>query len=494
MYMRFHRFTAVAQTALMWIILCFPPTVGIVSAEMLIEGATLTQLTTDSKSQAWSWAYRGNRIAYLCLVSDTQAQLRTMNADGTDDRAASPIGNPFFVEWNWGGDKLAYEFSNYRKKDSPAEVRVYDISSGTSKVVSRTYTFGALSTSRQFEGTLPGMSGPRGNGPFWSPDDKKVAYTVRTLGGSEEVWVADANTGWLDRALSTRRFVGRQRWSFELPHRLVVLVDASGGNDVATIDIASSRLTLLTDVGLSRVRNQAPKWSPTSEWIAYISDEEMRDEEQHTGRSDVWIVRPDGSERRNLTRASSKVLHNQLQILDLSWSWDGKWIQALGNRFDLQGRAISSIFLISPRRYRDVVQTSYPETTGELERAFASVWAYDSTKFAFLSTRNRIRDWTSDPEFENTRTVLRIYDLKTKSLHDVLEFTEEIDDRQLTGQFSWSPDGRSILLTIEHITSVVEGITHPDVYRLDLPDFMVAREAAFYRGPPVGAGSPQSPH
>ncbi len=40
-------------------------------------------------------------------------------------------------------------------------------------------------------------------------------------------------------------------------------------------------------------RNSAPDWSPDGRWITW--------ERWYGGRFDVWIMRPDGSGKRNLT-------------------------------------------------------------------------------------------------------------------------------------------------------------------------------------------------
>jgi type II secretory pathway component GspD/PulD (secretin) len=57
---------------------------------------------------------------------------------------------------------------------------------------------------------------------------------------------------------------------------------------------------------------------------------------------------------------------------------------------------------------------------------------------------------------------------------------------------SWSPDGRSMVLTIADIVSIVSGgedVRRPDVYRLDLPDRLIDASAAQHEGPPMGRDS-----
>ena len=494
--------------------LCLVVSPGATFAESIIDGAQLVQLTKNGKSRAWSWAWRGDRIAYLLDISNTQSQLRIMNSDGSDDRDVSPVGNPFFAEWSWNGDRLSYEFANQRERGSQGGVFIYDDAADKSIVVSQSYNFGSLfgffrgssgrsggrsgGRSRRSGGSSggqnqfrPGLSsGPSGNGPYWSADDNYVAFSVRGSGSNNEVWVVDSATGEYNRILSTRGEVSQQRWSPGIPGELSLTVSAGDGRDIATTDLEGKSLTLLTNIGSDSIRNRSPRWSPTGEWISFVSDMEMTEQEQERGRSDIWLARPDGSGMRNLTNASTNVTEEQLQFFDTQWSWDGKWMRVVGNRFDRQGRSILSTWLMQPSGESELILTSDPETTGEIERAFAAVWSNDSTKLALTATRNRVRNWANDPEFEDSRSVLLLYDVETKQMHELLEFSQDADHKRMTGRVTWSPDSKSMVLSIEKVISEDEGITQPDVYRLDLPSSLVSPKAARFDGPPFGRKMP----
>ena len=84
-------------------------------AEELMDGAQLIALTDDGKSRAMSWAWHAERIAYLREISDTQNQLRIINADGSGDQQVSQIGNPFFVEWSGGSHRRWSLFLSQRE-------------------------------------------------------------------------------------------------------------------------------------------------------------------------------------------------------------------------------------------------------------------------------------------------------------------------------------------------------------------------------------------
>jgi len=106
-----------------------------------------------------------------------------------------------------------------------------------------------------------------------------------------------------------------------------------------------------------------------------------------------------------------------------------------------------------------------------------------------------VRNWGEDVSLERPRTVLRLYDMKKRKVEDLLVLDEELDRKEIPGggdrddsivNISWSPDNRSILLTIADIVSKADDILQPDVYRLDLPDRFVDASYVLHNGPPMG--------
>ncbi len=69
--------------------------------------------------------------------------------------------------------------------------------------------------------------------------------------------------------------------------------------------------------GFPKVRMWMPRWSPNGEWLAFIS--------QEAGHDHLWMVRPDGSEARQVTQ-------EPLDISDIDWAPDGSSIAATLNR------------------------------------------------------------------------------------------------------------------------------------------------------------------
>ena len=87
-----------------------------------------------------------------------------------------------------------------------------------------------------------------------------------------------------------------------------------------------------------------------------------------------------------------------------------------------------------------------------------------------------------------------LYDLEKDEFYDLLEYDEKLDRRKILAEsdpeemqdISWSPDNRSILLTLASIVSRAENIRQPDIYRLDLPERFISSSASRHLGPPIG--------
>jgi Tol biopolymer transport system component len=457
---------------------------AVVRAEFIADGVKLIRLTDDGKSRAVSWAFHGGLIAFVREETSTQKQLMIMKADGTAEEAVTPVGNPFFAQWSWAGKKLSYEFSNSVDGQSQGGVFIYDVLTKKSLSISAPYPQDAIDPD---------------DGPFFSADDKYVVYKVRPgAARKRQLWVADTQSGKNWRLLAERGQGKEQRWSPSAPQKISLQIEASNGQfDIATVSPDGKDFVLLTDIGAQSIDTDEPRWSPSGEWVGFSSDVDMTQTERDSGRSDCWVARPDGSEAKNLTNATSAATEEQLEIDEIFWSWDGRWILAEGERFDNQGEDISTVYLIDPvNGGYQLIMTSYPRKTGEIEFFQSIKWSYDSTKILFLTHRYTVRNWGPEPQYESPRWVLSIYDFPAKRVDEILVYDEQLDRKEIIGELdrdeiedvSWSPDSRSVLLTIATIVSKDDDISKPDIYRLDLPKRFIDASAAQHIGPPIGRG------
>ena len=451
-------------------------------AEIIADGVKLTALTDDGRSKAVAWAWHGDLVCFIrSIPGSNQNQLFIMKSDGSGKQAVTPIGSTFFAEWSWGGAKLSYIFSNANDDESQGCAYIYDLAAARTYPISTPYLRKALDGDE---------------GPIWSADDRYLAYKAKPGDAQlRQVWVYDTQSNEMRRILSDFVEVQEAHWNCRTPDRLCVRIKAPNGWDLATVNPDGTEMTRLTDVGAESLEPDGVTWSPVEECIAFLYGKDMTQQERELERADCWLINSDGKEARNLTTATSAATENQLAIDDLYWSWDGQWIMANGKRFDNQGNEIETLYLINRSNgSRRILLTSYPKEKSEIESFKAAVWSYDSTKIALLTNRQTVRNWGPQASYEQTRTVLSIYDIKSDTRTELLVYNNEQDRKMLLGDtdrdsienISWSPDNRSLLITVGNIVSEADNIIQSDVYRVDLPGYLISSEAAENNGPVMG--------
>lgn len=159
--------------------------------------------------------------------------------------------------------------------------------------------------------------------PKWMPDSNGLIVGVER-GEADQLVLTDREGNW-PRALTTDQKGDHWDPQPSPDGRLVAFVyrpfDDLNRLEICAVDIASGEICRLQ--GLPGTRMWMPRWSPDGGLVALIS--------QASGNDDLWLVRRDGQEPRQLTRAG-------FGISDIAWAPDGKSIAATINRdasFDL---------------------------------------------------------------------------------------------------------------------------------------------------------------
>jgi Tol biopolymer transport system component len=171
---------------------------------------------------------------------------------------------------------------------------------------------------------------------YWSPDSTKLACVDRDTGGTDpgRLLVIDAATG-VETTLGTGHFHSRVSFSPD-SSRLAYVQNAAAfsnrGGALKVVDLATKATTTL------RQRAAAPVWGPRT--IAFST---VKPRGQYLTRSDVAVMKPDGTGFRQLTRFRPNFLQSGLS--PVAWSANGRRLLAA-----LGGQDTFVAYAVNPRR------------------------------------------------------------------------------------------------------------------------------------------------
>ena len=154
-----------------------------------------------------------------------------------------------------------------------------------------------------------------GFNPRWSPDGKKLSYSsINPL----EIRIYELESG---ESLSLPTQLGYPgAWSPDSKELLILDINQENDsyvNKIYSYDLEKKWLTALAiDPGYD---DSFPVWSPNGDWIALVRRQWSA---ENPGRGNqVWVMRPDGSELRQLTNAEGEIYFGQPV-----WSPDSQYI------------------------------------------------------------------------------------------------------------------------------------------------------------------------
>ena len=128
--------------------------------------------------------------------------------------------------------------------------------------------------------------------PAWSPDASQIAFSS-ARSGTLDLFIMDADGTGTRRLTSGKPDDSHPTWSSD-GTRLAFERDG----DIYVIGAAGSGLRRISD---TTVEEREPSWSPDGTVIAYVR------RTPGTAARELWVMRPDGSERRALTSQDATV-------------------------------------------------------------------------------------------------------------------------------------------------------------------------------------------
>lgn len=245
------------------------------------DGNNQRRLTSDSRANGWvTWSPDGARIAYHSVQTGGSVLSYLNISTGVTEAWQIPLkGNLWEPAWSHDGQKIAF---CYQAVSSDGDI--YTIHPDGGELTRLTET--------------AGIDG----GPFWSPDDRQIAFDSNR-DGNFEVYVMLADGSGQRRLTDNPAEDLVTSWSPD-GSRLAFFSNRDGNYNLYVINADGSNLVQLTD---GPADEMYPAWSPDGTQIAFISDRD--------GNFEVYVA-PDptsgtlikDSEVRRLTNSSAREL------------------------------------------------------------------------------------------------------------------------------------------------------------------------------------------
>lgn len=196
----------------------------------------------------------------------------------------------------------------------------------------------------------------------WSPSGDKILFTSNREKGNTEVYLMNADGTEQVNISQSNGFDGRARWSPD--GRSIVFNSDRNGTDL--LFIYSLRNKTLTPLQVDGVFSAAEAvWSPDGEWIAFQGYNQF-------SKSDIWLIRADGSQSRQLTNDPKS------EDSRVSWSPDGRKLAYHSRRDHLYNIYIYDLDI---NKETQITQLR----TSDIEPK----WSHDGKQLLFLSTRGQ---------------------------------------------------------------------------------------------------------
>ena len=137
--------------------------------------------------------------------------------------------------------------------------------------------------------------------PVWSPDGRRLVF-VSNRDGDDELFLMNANGSGLRQLTRNRAVDTTPAWSPDGRSLVFASNRAGGEHKLYLLRLNPGSARPLT-TGPRTAFDIAPSWSPDSRLIAFASNRAAY------ANSDIWLVRPNGTGLRRLTRTAGSESH-----------------------------------------------------------------------------------------------------------------------------------------------------------------------------------------
>lgn len=257
--------------------------------------------------------------------------------------------------------------------------------------------------------------------PHISPDSQYIAFLYQDpQTGLENFWVIDHENDAEVSPLSYDgiNFLRDYSWSNDSRYLIYCGPQPNGGElDIYRFEIATGEIVNLTEK--SPVWDAFPKWSPTEDQIAFVSDRS-----DVTGKTldNIWLMASDGTNLRNLTH--TELWENNAP----GWSPDGEEIAFFRYRLIEIGeedRGPGGLWVVNLKTGKERLLIKFDEMVHGFD---APVWSPDGKYIAYLLNLS--------PEMD-----VYVFSIESGISTNVSNLPGD------EFEVSWSPDSQRLLFT-----------------------------------------------
>lgn len=264
----------------------------------------------------------------------------------------------------------------------------------------------------------------------WSPDGKKIAFTVFGLNASRSIYVIDADGSRLTNLTPEKGFYFTPVWSPDGRKIAFSLMRGTGENKrIYVMNAAGSNPILLTNPAYD---SSEPQWSPDGRYIVYSA------QAQDAMLSQIYVMESNGANVTNIT-------NTKFDEYSPTWSPDGRQIA-----FVSEQQSKSHIYIMNADGTNQVNLTN-----SDFHDA-RPTWSPDGRYIAFLRGNSSPDDnelYVINPDGSHL-------------VHVENRWRDNIFIYQVLG-FAWSPDGQRIALTFLDMANGRHDIYMADVSCID---------------------------
>lgn len=415
--------------------------------------APFKRLTKDGRSSldgAGMVAPMTGRIAFYRAVSENTRQLIVMDSKGRKPMLVEEAGWPDNAVWSPEGKRLAYTWKV----------------AGATEAALKVWQYGQAEPRALFQGA------PTYRLLLWSPDGRWIAAEKHRPDSKQVTLSVFSVANGTETELCPTHFnAGGAHdtfgWSPD-SRQLCFPSQASEGESRAlwVCNVDGTELRRLTPPEC-KLKAHA-RWSPDGKWILFQAGYQRLD--SNDKYTDVWLIRPDGSEMHAVTQGSSEDWSRRYSYGVFRWVSDNCQVLVRELSPDPARKDLAPLWGYVDVQTGEVIHALGPNISSNHRESDYPYWALsaDGRRFFCYWTESEYEGLgTAEEKQGKSWYVGGLYDLTSRTYRELFRFEREASGLTLVGVPALSPQADRVYLTVKQPAPNNPGQFKTDLYYID---------------------------